>query len=107
MVIVLDHFLSLHVVKSIINGQVPLPFIKSNSKTDDKLRKNLGVKIDLNMWNSILRSLTTQRKLYSTRDLNYLENVKEIAEIFLNSNPNYHDFTEETWRLVIRVGSRL
>jgi hypothetical protein len=100
-----DHFLSLCVVKSIVNGQVP--FVKSNSKIANKVRKNLGIKIDLNMWNSIFRSLTTQRKLYSTRDLNFFENVKELAEIFLNSNSNYHDFTEETWRLVIRVSSRL
>lgn len=92
-----DHFLSLHVLKSIVNGQIP--FVKSSSVA----YKNLDIKLDLDMWNSIFRSLTTSHKLYSTRDLNYFKEVKELSEIFLNSNSNYHNFTEETWRLIIRV----
>ncbi|CAB4374439.1 unnamed protein product [Rhizophagus irregularis] len=92
-----DHFLSLHVLKSIVNGQIP--FIKSSKIA----YKNLNIKLDLDMWNSIFRSLTTSHKLYSTSDLNYFKEVKELSEIFLNSNPNYHNFTEETWRLIIRA----
>jgi hypothetical protein len=95
-----DHFLSLHVLKSFVNGQ--LPFVKS-PKIAYKVQQKLDRKLDLDMWNSIFRSLTTSNKIYSTRDLNYFKEVKELSEIFLNSNPNYHNFTEETWRLTIRV----
>ncbi|RIA97443.1 hypothetical protein C1645_814018 [Glomus cerebriforme] len=92
-----DHFLSLHVLKSILNGKIP--FIKSSKI----VQKKLDIKIDLDLWNSMFRSLTTSHKLYSTRDLNYFKNVKELTEIFLNFNPNYNNFTEETWRLIIRA----
>ena len=98
-----DHYLSLHTVKSIVNDQIP--FIKSNAKIIDGVQKKLNVKIDWNIWNSIFHSLTTPHKLYSTNDIHYFEEVKGLAEIFLNSNPDYHNFTEETWRLIIRVSS--
>ncbi|GBC10846.1 hypothetical protein RclHR1_09950010 [Rhizophagus clarus] len=95
-----DHFLSLQVIKSIVNGQIP--FVKS-SKTAYKIQKKLDINLDLDVWNSIFRSLTTSHKLYSTRDPNYFKEVKGLSEIFLNSNSNYHDFTEETWQLIIRA----
>ncbi|CAG8553250.1 8396_t:CDS:2 [Funneliformis mosseae] len=96
-----DHDLSLYTVNSIVNYQIPC--IKSNAKVIGKLRKRLDVKFDLNTWNSIFRSLTTSHKLYSTNDLYYFEKVKGLAENFLDSNPDHHNFTEETWRLVIRT----
>ncbi|CAI2178253.1 11601_t:CDS:2 [Funneliformis geosporum] len=96
-----DHDLSLYTINSIVNYQIP--YIKSNAKIIGKVRKRLDVKIDLNTWNSIFRSLTTSHKLYSTNDLYYFEKLKGLAEFFLESNPDHHNFTEETWRLVIRT----
>ncbi|CAG8535003.1 3201_t:CDS:2, partial [Scutellospora calospora] len=95
-----DHLLSINVLKSITNGQVPLDALGSKTPSLADLRP-INVDIDLELWKLVLRAMTTTHKIYTTQKMDYFDDVKELCETFIESFRGPYD--EETWRLIIRA----
>ncbi|CAG8721987.1 11785_t:CDS:2, partial [Dentiscutata erythropus] len=95
-----DHLLTINVLRSIANGQVPLAALDSKTQSLADLRP-MNVDIDLELWKLILRSVTTAHKIYTTQKMDYFEDVKGLCETFIESFRGPYD--EETWRLIIRA----
>ncbi|CAG8823282.1 16544_t:CDS:2, partial [Dentiscutata erythropus] len=52
------------------------------------------------IWKLMLQAITTPYKIYSTRNLEYFEEIKNLAEMFMENYKRPYD--KETWRLLIR-----
>ncbi|CAG8788501.1 20153_t:CDS:2, partial [Racocetra persica] len=95
-----DHLLTISVLRSITNGQVPLANLGSKTPSLTDLRP-INVDVDLELWKLILRIMTVPHKIYTTQKMDYFEDVKELCETFIESFRG--PFDEETWRLIIRA----
>ncbi|CAG8785955.1 5698_t:CDS:2, partial [Cetraspora pellucida] len=95
-----DHLLTISVLRSITNGQVPLANLGSKTPSLTDLRP-INVEVDLELWKLILRIMTVPHKIYTTQKMDYFEDVKELCETFIESFRG--PFDEETWRLIIRA----
>ncbi|CAG8513099.1 4497_t:CDS:2 [Acaulospora colombiana] len=93
-----DHMRAINIVRSMANGQIPLSDKKQflQGSTDP-----LEFEIDLDVWKMMLSAITTPHKLYSTRSMEYFEEVKNLGEIFLETHKR--PFDKETWRLLVRT----
>ncbi|CAG8615813.1 3871_t:CDS:2 [Ambispora gerdemannii] len=106
-----DYYLSLYIAKALINHRVP--FLTKERETTDAAIHNLPmshVVCDPELWQYILRAMTSSKKLYSfwavsspfsTRErIPDFKEVEEMARQFLETTRR--PFSIETWRVIIR-----
>ncbi|CAG8438390.1 14010_t:CDS:2 [Ambispora leptoticha] len=106
-----DYYLSLYIAKALINRRVP--FLNKERDTSDTAIRDLPIShvvCDTELWQYILRALTSSKKLYSfwavlspfsTREkIPDFKEVEEITRQFLETTPK--PFSTETWRVIIR-----
>lgn len=98
-----DHALTINIVKSLANGQIPTNHNSKNNVNNNynSFLMDHNVRINLEVWKLMLRAVTTPYKIFSTRNVEYFEEVNNLAEMFMENYKRPYD--KETWRLLIRV----
>ncbi|CAG8433832.1 9595_t:CDS:2 [Ambispora gerdemannii] len=105
-----DYKLSLYVSNALIKGRIPFP-IKTPDSDDAFFGLPVSnVECDAELWQFILRAMTSPKKLYSfwavnspfstTGKIPNFNEVNKLAKKFLETTPK--PFDHETWRMIIR-----
>ncbi|CAG8458719.1 13589_t:CDS:2 [Ambispora leptoticha] len=105
-----DYKLSLYVSNALIKGRMPFP-IKSPDSEDAFFGLPVSnVECDAELWQFILRAMTSPKKLYSfwavnspfsaTGEFPDFNEVDKLAREFLETAPKTFDY--ENWRVIIR-----